>query len=441
MTLEDATPAPSLADGAADHDALFALAERRLPGACLGNHSLPDDVRIVIRGGKGSRVEDARGRWYVDYVGGAGALVLGHAFPSVVAAVRNQAERGLHFYGAPNERCLELAEVLVRLVPCAEKVAFTTTGSEATSYALRVARAATGRSKILKFEGAYHGNHDYAGFSVAPDAPSNYPRGRPDTGGMPANMTDNVLVAPFNDMDATERIVREHRGDLAAVIVEPVQRIVFPNDEFLPGLRRICDENGVLLVFDEVVTGFRLAVGGAQEHFGVLPDLAAYGKVAGGGAALGCVAGRAEHIDLMSPRNRGSADYAHVNGTLHGNPVAAAAALATLAEVTRPGFHAALHALSDDLQRACQQVLDRRGAPARAVGRASFWQILFLDGEPSSHADILRSDMAASRALDLALLREGLFVLPNTRRFVSAVHDGRDVEDTARALDAACRRT
>jgi len=381
-----------------------------------------------------------RGRWYIDYVGGAGALVLGHAFPTVVDAVKDQAERGIHFFGTLNEQCIQLAEQLVPLIPCADRVAFTTTGSEATAYAMRTARAATGRSKVLKFEGGYHGNHDYSAFSVTPSALSNYPQGQPETGGLPANMVDNILVSPYNDLDTARRIVEQNCDDLAAIIVEPVQRVVFPKDDFLPGLRNICDDNDILLIFDEVVTGFRLALGGAQEYFGVLPDLASYGKIVGGGGPLGCVAGKAEYMDLMNPRNRGNANYSYVNGTLHGNPVAAVAGLATLAELKKPSFYKDLHALADDVSTACQKILDKNRVPAMATGKASFWQILFLDKTPLSHADIMNSDLASSRALDLAQMHEGLYVLPNVRRFVSAVHTGEDIEETVRALDAACKR-
>jgi glutamate-1-semialdehyde 2,1-aminomutase len=426
--------------GAFSHDEYYEVAAETLPGAGLGSYSLPDDVRFVIHKGAGSRLQDVRGRWYIDYVGGAGALVLGHAFPTVVDAVKDQAERGIHFFGTLNEQCIQLAEQLVPLIPCADRVAFTTTGSEATAYAMRTARAATGRSKVLKFEGGYHGNHDYSAFSVTPSALSNYPQGQPETGGLPANMVDNILVSPYNDLDTARRIVEQNCDDLAAIIVEPVQRVVFPKDDFLPGLRNICDDNDILLIFDEVVTGFRLALGGAQEYFGVLPDLASYGKIVGGGGPLGCVAGKAEYMDLMNPRNRGNANYSYVNGTLHGNPVAAVAGLATLAELKKPSFYKDLHALADDVSTACQKILDKNRVPAMATGKASFWQILFLDKTPLSHADIMNSDLASSRALDLAQMHEGLYVLPNVRRFVSAVHTGEDIEETVRALDAACKR-
>ena len=426
--------------GAMAHDEYYKIASESLPGAGLGSYSLPDDVRFVIHKGAGSRLQDVRGRWYIDYVGGAGALILGHAFPTVVEAVKEQAERGLHFFGTLNEQCLQLAEQLVPIIPCADRIAFTTTGSEATAYAMRTARAATGRSKILKFEGAYHGNHDYSAYSVTPTALSNYPQGRPDTGGLPANMVDNVLVSPYNDLETVRKIVEENRDDLAAIIVEPIQRIIMPKEGFLAGLRKLCDDNDILLIFDEVVTGFRLALGGAQEYFDVLPDLASYGKIVGGGGPLGCVGGKAEYMDLMSPLNKGKPNYSYVNGTLHGNPVAAVAGLATLAELKKPSFYTDLHALADDVCKVCQEVLDKNRVSGLVLGQGSFWQILFMDKPPVSHADVMNSDMASSRALDLAQMHEGLYVLPNVRRFVSAVHTGQDIEDTVRALDAACKR-
>ena len=417
----------------------FEIAEETLPGAGLGGFALPEDVRFVIHRGAGARLEDADGNWRIDYVGGAGALILGHAHASVVAAAQEQVAKGLHYFGILNEVAIALARELVDAIPCADKIVYATTGSEATFYALRMARAFTGKSKILKFEGAYHGNHDYSSVAFAPTALSNYPVGRPDSGGVPPGVAESVLVAPYNDLEVVRRIVEAHRDDLAAIIVEPIQRIISPVPEFLSGLRRICDDNGVVLIFDEVVTGFRLAYGGAQAYFGVTPDLAAYGKIVGGGGPLSCVAGRAELVDLCDPGNRGKADYAYVNGTLHGNPVAAAAGLATLHELKKPGVYRTLHGKMDDLLAACQEVLRRHGVPAIATGEASLWQILYLAEPPVSYADIMRSDQAASRALDLALMREGIHVLPNVRRFVSLAHTESDLERTVAALDNACR--
>jgi glutamate-1-semialdehyde 2,1-aminomutase len=425
-------PAKSQAD-------YYALAERNLPGAGLGGYSLPEDVRFIVARGVGSRLQSVDGRWYIDYVGGAGANILGHAHPAVVEAVQEQAARGLHYFGTLNDVAVELSEKLQQIIPCAEKIAFTTTGSEATFYAMRMARAFTGRNNILKFEGAYHGNHDYAAVSVFPQAPANYPVGSVDTGGVPDVLPSTVLIAPYNRLDVVERIVEENKDDLAAIIVEPVQRIIFPEDGFLQGLRRICDQHSVLLIFDEVVTGFRLALGGAQAWLGVKPDLASYGKIVGGGGPLGCVAGRSEIIDRANPKHKGEPDFAYVNGTLHGNPLAAAAGLATIRVLEEPGFYDKLHEKSQQLTSALQEVLDRHGLPAIAAGRRSFWQLLFMNEEPHSQTDIMASDQARMRELDLELLRRGIYVLPGVRRFVCAVNTDEDFDDTVGALDAACK--
>ena len=434
------TPAAEMATprDAGAQDRLYAKAERALPGAGLGGYSLPDHVRFVIDEARGARITSANGREYIDYVGGAGANILGANHPAVVEAVQRQAARGLHFFGTLTSTAIELAARLQEFIPCAERLAFTTTGSEATAYAMRIARACTGRDKVLKFEGGYHGNHDYAAFSIAPTGPANYPFASPDTAGVPAPLQDTVLVAPYNDLDVVDDIVREHRDDLAAIVVEPVQRAIFPVEGFLAGLRRIADENGVLLVFDEVVTGFRLALGGAQEYFGVQPDLASYGKIVGGGGPLGCVAGRKDIVDCADPRRKGRSDYAYINGTLHGNPVAAAASMATLDVLSEPGFHEKLNTRAEAFYREMQAVLDARGVPARVIGRASLWQFFFAERPPRNQIDVFASDLERGSRLDLGLLERGVYVLPNVRRFVSAVHTEEDFERTLTTLDEAC---
>jgi glutamate-1-semialdehyde 2,1-aminomutase len=309
----------------------------------------------------------------------------------------------------------------------------------ATFYALRIARAFTGRQKVLKFEGAYHGNHDYSAFSLFPSKPANYPVAPADSGGVPEVLQPLVLVAPYNDLAAVRQIAGEHKDDLAAIIVEGCQRIILAKPEFLRGLRELADETGAVLIFDEVVTGFRLALGGAQEYFGVTPDLATYGKIVGGGGPLGCVAGRADVIDCVNPRRKGQSDYAYINGTLHGNPVAAAAGMATLAVLERPGFYEELNTKSAALTAALQDVLDRHGLPAIAAGRNSFWQLLFMETEPVSQTDMMKGDSDAMRALDTEFLRRGCYVLPGVRRFVSAVATDRDLEDSITALEGACQ--
>jgi glutamate-1-semialdehyde 2,1-aminomutase len=419
--------------------ALYEVAERALPGAGLGGYALPEDVRFVVAEARGGRLISADRREYVDFVGGAGANILGANHPAVVAAVQAQAAKALHVFGTLNTAAIAYAEMLLDVIPCAEKLIFTTTGSEATAYAMRMARAFTGRDKILKFEGAYHGNHDYAAFSQFPTGPANYPLASADTGGVPRLLQDTMLVAPYNDLEVVEQVVRAHGHEIAAILVEPVQRVIFPAPGFLEGLRRIADQHGLLLIFDEVVTGFRLALGGAQEYFGIKPDLASYGKIVGGGGPLGCVAGRADVIGLTHPDKKGQPDYAYINGTLHGNPIAAAAGHATLEVLSEPGFHERLNARAERFYEELQAVLDRHRLPAIVAGRASFWQLLFAAEPPRNQLDVLASDQARSKALDLELLRRGIYVLPNVRRFISAVHTDEDLALALDALDDACR--
>ncbi len=422
-----------------NEDDLYAIAEATLPGASLGGYSLPKDLRFIIREGRGGRLVSVEGREYVDYVCGAGATIIGHGHPAVIEAVKERASKGLHFFGTLNDAAVELADVLVTAIPCAERIIFTTTGSEATAYAMRIARAVTGKPKILKFEGAYHGNHDYASFSQFPVRPANYPSATSDIGGVPEALQDTMLIAPYNDLETVESILSEHAGDTAAIIVEPVQRIIFPKLGFLDGLRELADKYGVLLIFDEVVTGFRLSYGGAQDYYGVTPDLASYGKIVGGGGPLGCVGGRADLLDATNPNRKGRADYAYVNGTLHGNPIAAVAGLATLRVLQEPDFYQNFHTRADRFRAAFVDVLARQGLPALVAGQASFWQLLFTDAPPVNQMDVLASDQSRSSALDLSLLRNGVYVLPNVRRFFSAAHTEEDLEVTLSALETACK--
>ena len=417
----------------------YETAERVLPGAGLGGYALAEDIRFIFAEGQGARLKDVDEREYIDYVGGAGALILGHSHPAVVRAVQDQAAKGLHMFGTLNLPAIQLAERLVRDIPCAEKVVYATTGSEATAYAMRLARAFTGKDMVLKFEGAYHGNHDYALTSTFPKSLGNDPLGQDDTAGRPAGTRSTVCVAPYNDLEAVERIVRERREELAAIIVEPVQRIIPAEPEFLRGLRRLCDETGVLLIMDEVVTGFRLTYGGAQVWYDVIPDIASFGKVIGAGGPLAIVAGRAEILDLCDPRRKGEPDYVYFNGTLHGNPVAAAATLTMLDELSEPGVYDALNSFADDACAACQTVLDRHALPALAENTGSLWQILFMTKRPRRQADVMASDMAAARRLDAECMKNGIYALPGVRRFFSTAHGSAELEDTLRSLDTACR--
>ncbi len=420
-------------------DRLFEIAESVIPGAGLGSYALAQDVRLIYSHGLGSRIWDVDGREYIDYVGGAGALILGHSHPAVIQASKDQLECGAHMFGSLNDVAITLAERLVNDIPCAEKLIYATTGSEATAYAMRLARAFTGREKILKFEGAYHGNHDYAVVSCFPRESGDYPQGIADYSGQPAATTSTMLVCPFNDLDTLGRVVAENKNEIAAVIAEPVQRIIPAKPEFLRGIQKLCRDNDIVFILDEVVTGFRLSYAGGQGWYGIQPDLAAFGKIVGGGGPMSCVAGRADILDLADPDCRGRPGYTYINGTLHGNPVAAAATLAVLDELSQPGIYERMNAYTEELCMACQQVLKKYKIDAVAEWTGSLWQILFMDRSPVSVVDILASNQDAMRRLDTELLKQGQYVLPGVRRFVSAVHTVQDIEDTVRGLDEACR--
>jgi glutamate-1-semialdehyde 2,1-aminomutase len=433
------SPATQASAGAQSQRELFEIADRVLPGSGLGSYSLADDIRLIYSLGKGSRMWDVDGNEYIDYVGGAGALILGHSHPAVVKAAQAKFERGAHMFGSLNEVAVHLAERLVNDIPCAEKIAYATTGSEATGYAMRLARAFTGRNKILKFEGAYHGNHDYAIVSTFPKETGAYPQGAPDSSGQPEATVSTMLVCPYNDLDTLRKIVAQHHADIAAIFAEPVQRIIPAEPGFLHGIRQICDEFDILFVLDEVVTGFRLGYGGAQQWYDVKPDLSTHGKVVGGGGPLSCIAGRADVIGLSDPKLKGQQGYTYFNGTLHGNPVAAAATMAMLDELGKPGVYERMNGFADDLCRETQKILDQHQIPAIAEHTGSLWQILFMDKTPRNLADIMASDQASMRRLDTLLMKQGQYVLPGVRRFVSAVHTEQDLEETLRGLDVACR--
>ena len=279
------------------HNALIAQAHEVFPGGSLGN--IYDDT-ILSHGAK-SKVWDVSGNAYIDYLLGSGPMLCGHAHPQVVKAVHDQIGQGTTFF-ATHELAIALGRQIVDALPCADQIRFTCTGTEATLYAMRVARAARGRDKILKFEGGFHGMNDYALMSVFASGTSELPAAEPDSAGLPGCIASQVLVAPFNDIDKMTAIIEGHHHELGGVIVEPFQRVIKPIPGFLETLREITARFGVPLIFDEIVTGFRLAYGGAQEYYGVVPDLCTVGKVIGGGFPIAAVAGRKALMDSFDPK-------------------------------------------------------------------------------------------------------------------------------------------
>jgi glutamate-1-semialdehyde 2,1-aminomutase len=412
---------------------LLQRAERCIPGACLGMMPLPPDARMVMVRGQGSRIYDAAGKEYLDYMLGSGPLLLGHSRPEVVEAVQRQVAAGSTFF-ALNEPAIRLAEAIVEAAPCGEAIRFQTTGSEATFAALRLSRAFTGRDRVLKFEGGWHGGHDIGQLSAgiaAVTEPPPFPRSFPDCDGIPRGVLEDVLVAPFNDPATTAAIIEQHHRELAAVIVEPMQRALKPEPGFLEGLRTVTQKYGIVLVFDEVVTGFRLAWGGAQERYGVVPDLACYGKVIGGGYPLSAVAGKRELLQLADPRQKGSGRYCFLSGTLTGNPVACAAGLAALGVLRQPGTYDRLqekgHRLAEGLRRTGANV----GVPLQVLGDGPVLQVVFTDPRPlRNHRDLLRADRKAAVAFGYELIRRGVYCTPGGKLYLSLAHSEADLDRT-----------
>ncbi|MBI4636965.1 MAG: aminotransferase class III-fold pyridoxal phosphate-dependent enzyme [Candidatus Rokubacteria bacterium] len=419
---------------------LLASAARYLPGGSSWMWSLPPDLAFVVDRGEGSRLWDTAGRAYIDYVLGSGPVLLGHAHPALVAAVQAQVEKGSTFQWL-SEPMVRLAELICEAVPCAEMIRFVSTGTEATMLAIRVARVFTGREKVLKFEGGWHGIHDYAmvGNWAGSEAP--YPAARPDIGGIPKGAVESVLVAPFNDLATTEEIVALHGREIAAIIVEPLQRAIPPRSGFLQGLRDLSRRHGIVLIFDEVVTGFRLAWGGAQEFYGVTPDLATYGKALTCGFSLAAIAGRADLMETANPARKGTLDWALLSGTLSGNPLACAAGLAALGELRKPGVYARLAQLGTSLRDGITAAARRQGIPLQALGEGPIAQPVFLDpARPvASERDLRAADGTRATRLGLELIRRGIFVTPGGKMYLSLAHSDEDIAQTLQALDDALR--
>jgi glutamate-1-semialdehyde 2,1-aminomutase len=414
-------------------DGLIETAKRVLPGGTFGN--LPGDV--VIREGRGGRVWDEDGKEYVDFLLGSGPMLVGHAHPEVTAAAQARVAQGTTFF-ANNRWGIELAEAIVAAVPCAQQVRFVSTGSEADLYAMRAARAFTKRDKILKFEGGYHGMSDYSLMSLAPKRSANFPGAVPDSAGIPRSLRDEMLVAPFNDIAVVESLIREHRDELAGVIVEPFQRIIPPAPGFLAALRRITAENGVPLIFDEVVTGFRLAYGGAQEYYGVEPDLCTLGKVIGGGFPLAAISGKAEIMAHFDRNAVGEDAFLMQIGTLSGNPVAASAGLATLEILRRPGAYEQIHATGRELMSMLAQLLREAGIAAQVVGEPPLFDVVFSAEPVTDYRGMLKNDMTMVRRFN-ALLRERGILKGEQKYYVSLAHTADDVRHTRDAWASAIK--
>ncbi|MFA7580790.1 aspartate aminotransferase family protein [Castellaniella sp.] len=410
---------------------LAALADRCLPAGTFGN--IPEPV--IISRGAGARVWDESGNEYIDYLLGSGPMLVGHCHPEVTAAISDQLTRGTTFF-ANNPQGIRLAAAIVDAVPCAEKVRFVCSGTEADFYAMRLARAYRKKDKILKFEGGYHGMSDYSLMSLMPTHDVPFPEPIPDSPGIPDSIQADIAVLPFNDVELMRSFIRANHEELAAVIVEPFQRLIAPQAGFLETLREITAETGVVLIFDEVVTGFRFSYGGAQEYFDVTPDLCTLGKACGGGFPLAAIAGRADIMDLFDRSKVGDDQFLVQLGTLSGNPVAAAAGLATLNVLNQPDVYKNFFATGRRLMDTLGEMLRRADLPAQVLGAEPLFDVIFHRGEIQNYRDTISGDAWLTKTFNRLLRERGLFK-GDTKYYVSTALGESEVSQTADAWASA----
>ena len=417
---------------------LFAQAQQYIPG---GVNSPVRSFRAVggtpafLAQGQGSRVWDVDGNEYIDYLGSWGPLVLGHAHPAVVDAVKKAAEKGTSF-GAPVAQEVELAQLICQALPSVEVVRLVNSGTEACMSAIRLARAYTGRNKIIKFAGCYHGHADGLLVKAGSGAMTH---GIPTSAGVPESYASETLVAEYNDLSSVERLFEAHSGDIAGIIVEPVagnMGVVPPAAGFLPGLRRLTADDGALLIFDEVITGFRLSYSGAQGHFGVSPDITCLGKIIGGGLPVGAYGGRREIMEMVAPL--GSMYQA---GTLSGNPLAVAAGVAALTELQQPDAYSWLDVMAQRLTEGLSRVFNRAEVPSTINRVGSMFTGFFNPGPVDTLAQVEQSDVSGYGRYFHAMLERGVYLAPSQFEagFTSLAHTEDDIDHTIAAAEASLK--
>jgi glutamate-1-semialdehyde 2,1-aminomutase len=411
---------------------IFAAAQNLMPGGVSSPVRAFKSVGgqpIVFDRVKGAYIWDVDGNQYIDYVGTWGPAICGHAHPEVIAALHDALEKGTSF-GAPSVLENILAEMVIDAVPSIEMVRFVNSGTEACMAVLRLMRAFTGRDKVIKFEGCYHGHADMflvkAGSGVAT-------LGLPDSPGVPKSATSNTLTAPFNDLEAVKELFEENRDEIAGVILEPIvgnAGFIAPDAGFLEGLRELTQEHGALLVFDEVMTGFRIAYGGAQEKFGVTPDLTTLGKIIGGGLPVGAYGGRRDIMSMVAP-----AGPVYQAGTLSGNPLAMTAGIKTLELLQKPGTYEYLDSISKKLADGLLQIAKETGHAACGGQISGMFGLFFTNGPVHNYEDAKKSDTGKFGRFHRGMLERGIYLAPSQFEagFSSIAHTEEDIEQTLKA--------
>jgi glutamate-1-semialdehyde 2,1-aminomutase len=415
--------------------AIWEKATRYFPSGITRDSIFYSPYPSYAKKAQGSKIIDIDGNSRIDFCFNFTSLILGHKPPTVIREIQSQLEAGL-VYGAPTEFEAELAEEIVRRVPSVRKLRFTVTGTEANMYSMRVARAFTNKKKIAKFEGGYHGTSDYAMVSVHPRIDSSAESTSiSDTLGLSREVTENVVSLPFNDLDSTEKIVRTNREDIAAIITEPIMRGIEPSKGFLKGLRELCDSLDILLIFDEVITGFRLAPGGAQEKYGVIPDITAMGKVIGGGFPVGAFGASEEIMSLMDFQTNSFPTVVGPvmpqSGTFNAHPIGLVAGLATLKELTAEKYEH-IDRMATQMRDYMKQILDEEKIQAQVYGPSSLFHLVFTESEVVDYRSSYIADAILLSYLDLELIDQGIYFAP---RHFSCTSTATSTEDVEKARD------
>ena len=411
---------------------LFKISKSIVPGGVNSPVRAFEPYPFFVKEAKGSHIVDIDGNDYIDYCLAYGPILLGHSDDDVMNDVYAQMQKGTA-YGAPTENEVKLAQEVIDRVPCAEMVRFVNSGTEATMAAIRLARGFTGKSKIVKFEGAYHGAHDYVLVKSGSGAAC-----LPDSAGIPVETTQNTLSVPFNNVEALTKLIEEEGENIACVIVEPVMGnigCVEPNVKFLKFLREITEENGIVLIFDEVITGFRVSRGGAQSYYGVKPDLVTFAKVLGGGFPIGAYAGKKEIMSLIAPNGP-----VYQAGTFSGNPISIQAGLSTLKKLDYP-FYGEMSQKGDFLRESISDILEDLKLDLQGVGLSSMFQIYFNEEPVVDYETAKRSDAKRFLVYFRELLKNGVFIPPSQFEcnFISGAHTDEDLIKTSEAIEKALK--
>ncbi len=448
----------SVLDGRMKHSFhLYEKAKEVIPGGVTANIKYFAPHPLMMQKGKGSRLVDVDGNEYIDYLLCYGALILGHGHPKVIEAVIQQMTNdGTTVFGTPHELETVMAQKIIQAFPGIEMVRYTNSGLEATLLAVRLAQAFTGKRAIAKFEGHYHGGYDQVLISVNPPVAEagdeKEPKAVPESKGITAQYADETIILPFNNIEATETILRKQQHRLAAVILEPVQGGFIPADKtFMKQLRSITKELGIILIFDEVKTGFRITYGGAQTIYGIEPDLTALGKVLGGGFPIGAVGGKKEIMEQMDPRRGKDAlsigtgkvsktDTLFHSGTYNGHPTILAAGLATLDVLQQEGTMTRLLQMTAMLREGLENVYRAYGIPMKTVGLGSIFNIVFTEQEVKNYRDLTKANITLREKMDYKLLSLGVYTKPGNRYSMSVVHTEEDIARTIEAHEKAIQQ-